>query len=154
MDYIKQLTELQQQIGYRAGNIEPVAFLGLLGEVGEVAAEVYVSARNELISEVEGLSMLEREIYQKKHMLRFYAAEVDALKKEVRKDSAYSNGLVVEIANEEDFKLELADVFYYLNAIASCMGMTLNDLAKLSYEKVMAKRATIGPEILSNPESN
>jgi hypothetical protein len=37
-------------------------------------------------------------------------------------------------------KKEMSDVLYYLNALAINRGKTLNDYAKISYDKVMGYR--------------
>ncbi|RYC70696.1 hypothetical protein EQG79_00660 [Spirosoma sordidisoli] len=152
-NYVTKLTALQHQIGYVKGRIQPVALLGLLGEVGEVAAEAEIYADNTQIGEIDDLLTFEQVIAHYKALFVEFASEIDRIKKKVRSDSRYSQALRFEVT-ETKFNVELADVFYYLNATASCLGMSLEDLAKLSYQKVIARRATIGPELLDKPETS
>lgn len=147
MEYVQKLTELQNSIGYVAGSVSPVAILGLFGEAGEVANECGFNP-------VRGLSEQEEDQAESitmgfvQDLLNFIddAKELDNVKKKIR------NGLSESISvgcndHENAFNVELADLFYYLNAVAIGRGLSLDDLARISYEKVMRKRVTIGPEI-------
>ena len=60
---------------------------------------------------------------------------MDSLKKSIRDKQA--NPMLISIKDEEKFDKEMADVFYYLNALALNRGKTLNDYAEISYKKVM-----------------
>lgn len=143
MEYIQKLTELQNIIGYVSGDISPVAILGFMGEVGEVAAEMTFKTTEpryeyggKLCSDLIGLKL----------DLAQSSSRLDTIKKMVRNDPSLN--ISVQILDEAKFDMELADQFYYLNALAIERGLSLDDLARMSYEKVIGKQATVGGETL------
>jgi hypothetical protein len=131
---IEKLTELQASIGYQPGRINAIALLGLLGESGEVAAEwivgiptfpdqpmFYFQRIKQIIAEFQYLDELKKDIRDKKLDSTSYFS-VDESK-----------------INFEAFDEEIADVLYYLNALAVNRGKTLGEYAAMSHGKVSAK---------------
>jgi phosphoribosyl-ATP pyrophosphohydrolase len=128
-DPIFNLNKLQSEFGYKRGEIDPVALLGLFGEAGEVLNEVFLIDNNDDIIKAEDLKMIACE----------KALELDTLKKKIRtqKDKKIS----VSIKDHpQAFNTELADCFYYLNILATNQGLTLADLAQISLDKIKAKK--------------
>jgi len=121
---IEKLTAIQKEVGYEKGDINNVAVLGLFGEAGEVINEC-----DFLISTdgIDGLQLIQDGIAS--------SLKVDSLKKQIR--DKIKKPYKIHIKNEEDFDNEMADVLYYLNALAINRGKTLNDYAELSCKKVM-----------------
>jgi NTP pyrophosphatase (non-canonical NTP hydrolase) len=138
---IQKLTEIQQKVGYIKGSINNVALLGLFGEAGEVLNECKIR-HNGIITPLPLDGAIEK------------AEQVDRLKKAIRNGNAKPHEIVIE--NEELFDNELADVLYYLNALALNRGKTIEDYAELSYQKVLRKsqtdisHGTINSETLTN----
>lgn len=129
-DYIEKLTGLQKEVGYEKGTINNVALLGLFGEAGEVLNEVKMT-KNE---DGSGWYFEEGD----KALAISVANKLDGFKKAIR-DKKHEP-LFIKINNEELFDKEMSDVLYYLNALAINRGKTLNDYAKISYDKVMGYR--------------
>lgn len=123
---IDKLTNLQKELGYKQGEINPVALLGLFGEAGEVMGECkHKSLINNDLLEICPNSVADAKL-------------VDDFKKKVRSKIVPFGTIVIE--NEENFDKEMADVLYYLNVLALNRGKTLNDYAEISYQKVMSKK--------------
>jgi hypothetical protein len=125
-NYFEKLTDLQRKVGYSEGEINPIAMLGLIGEVGEVLGET-VTTSNAL-----GFD-------QTISIASFTAELIDLYKKEIRDKKSLAVEVFVPADNEDDFDKEIADVLYYLNAIAINRGKSLDYYAKLSFDKVSAK---------------
>ncbi|GAB4023329.1 hypothetical protein GCM10028808_73450 [Spirosoma migulaei] len=140
--FLEKLTELQSKIGYVAGHIHPVAFLGLLGEAGEVAAEAKFNT-----SELTPFDKNDQTGYQARFLneklvqYSHLAEKVDSLKKIIRNEK--NPYLCIVVSDGELFNKELADQFYYLKAVAANQGLTIEDLARISYEKVVARRGEV-----------
>ena len=122
-NYIERLTQLQNEVGYTKGKINNVALFGLFGEAGEV------------LNECKHKSLMSNDLLEVCPDAVAKAIEVDNLKKKIR--DRYTPPLDIVIENEEAFDMEMADVLYYLNALSINRGKTLNDYAKISYDKVM-----------------
>lgn len=131
--YLQKLTNLQNEVGYTAGAINLIALLGLAGEAGEVLQE-YFQTTNDGFPDISILTTIDK--------FTMAAKSVDALKKQIR-DSGDNNPAVLPEGavtfNEELFDKEMADQLYYLNALAINRGKTLEDYAKISFDKVSAK---------------
>lgn len=123
---IEKLTNLQKEFGYKEGEINPVALLGLFGEAGEV------------MNECRQKSLINNDLLRICPNGVDAALDVDEFKKKVR-SGAFPFGTIV-IESEEKFDKEMADVIYYLNVLALNRGKTLNDYAEISYQKVMSKK--------------
>ncbi|MGF7213871.1 NTP pyrophosphatase (non-canonical NTP hydrolase) [Spirosoma lacussanchae] len=138
MNNLQKLTELQNKIGYVAGEVHPVAMLGLLGECGEVAgAANYMTPKAKSLTQ-DGFFDFTKTCQQFVDV----AADIDAFKKRLRGSQPGEIHFAVK-PDEYEFNGELADLFYYLNAVAIGRGLTIEDLAKISYDKVMAKRGIV-----------
>lgn len=125
---IDKLTNLQKEFGYKEGEINAVALLGLFGEAGEV------------MNECKHKSLINNDLLRICPNAVEVAKGVDDFKKEIRsKSNTITIGTIV-IENEEKFDKEMADVLYYLNVLALNRGKTLNDYAEISYQKVMSKK--------------
>ncbi len=126
-----KLTELQNKVGYKEGPPNTVAILGLFGEAGEVLNEgifINPSVPNlAFFSEDQGKAINIAEC-------------IDALKKRIRDNKTLIS--FFSITNPEAYDKELADVLYYLNALAINRGKTLDYYAGLSVQKVLLKSAT------------
>lgn len=132
----QELTALQRKVGYTEGEINVVALLGLFGEAGEV---------------LEGCSLetdappnytLGYHPAELKHNAVEMAKHVDTLKKLIRKREFPYKVLATRHMDITKFHHELCDALYYLNALAINCGLTLDDLARLSVEKVKRKSQT------------
>ncbi len=119
---LDQLTFLQNEVGYVKGNINNVALLGLFGEAGEVLNECKIK-EDGVIKPLPLEGAIEK------------AEQVDRLKKAIRDKEAKVHEIIIE--DEEKFDSEMADVFYYFNALAINRGKTINDYAEISCKKVM-----------------
>lgn len=122
--YVEKLTNWVKSIGYKQeeeGHVSKVALLGLIGEAGEVVAETDMIG-NGLISRVVHLAEL-----------------CDGEKKMVRKDNPAAT---VQIVNPEKFAEELSDSLYYHIVLALNKGLTIEDLARISYNKVVNRNKT------------
>lgn len=122
--YVEKLTDWVKSIGYKQeeeGHVSKVALLGLIGEAGEVVAETNMVG-NGLISRVVHLAEL-----------------CDGEKKMVRKDNPAAT---VQIVNPEKFAEELSDSLYYHIVLALNKGLTIEDLARISYNKVVNRNKT------------
>lgn len=122
-NYIEKLTGLQNEVGYAKGEINNVALFGLFGEAGEV------------LNECKHKSLASNDLLMVCPDAVSKAVEVDNLKKQIRDKKTPPFDIVIE--NVEAFDMEMADVLYYLNALAINRGKTLNDYAEISYNKVM-----------------
>jgi hypothetical protein len=141
MTNLQKLTELQNKIGYVAGEIHPVALLGLLGETGEVAAETtFTQSEHTEFHEMHALWEKTNAINRNKVAFALTAESLDLAKKEIRRET---DSKVVVFIKSNNFDIELADLFYYLNAVAIARGLTIEDLARMSYEKVIARRGVV-----------
>jgi NTP pyrophosphatase (non-canonical NTP hydrolase) len=127
INYIKKLTELQKEVGYEKGKINNVALLGLFGEAGEVLNECSYSG-------AETIDIMDKSVLLN-NAIRI-SQQVDSLKKDIRDKK--TNPMLISITDEEKFDNEMADVLYYLNALAINRGKTLNDYAEISHYKVMS----------------
>lgn len=132
----QELTALQRKVGYTEGEINVVALLGLFGEAGEV---------------LEGCALLDdaplnsthgRTASDLKHAGVNIAKDIDTLKKLIRKQEYPFKVTAFRHMHDDKFDHELCDVLYYLNALAINRGLTLEDLARLSVEKVKQKSQT------------
>lgn len=127
---LEQLTLLQQELGYKQGDISTVALLGLIGEAGEVLNECGFKTDNEFPVRITMKAIA-------------HCNTVDALKKEIRK-GAIKFDLHVRPEKQAEFDSELSDTFYYLSILAMNRGLTIEDLAKMGHDKVRAKQAAGG----------
>jgi hypothetical protein len=129
---LQQLDELQNKVGYVRGDINIIALLGLFGEAGEVLGELFLIDNSEDDLKAEDLKMLAVDT----------AKKIDNLKKAIRdnKNSDKINIGTNYVVSSDDFDKELADCFYYLNALAINRGLTLEDLAGISVAKVKTKQ--------------
>jgi len=138
MTNLEKLTELQNKIGYVNGQVHPVAMLGLMGEAGEVAqAATFITPKAK--------SLMQRDFFKFEAMVGHFvgvAGEIDDFKKKLRSKTENEIHFAIK-PDEEDFDPELADLFYYLNAVAIGRGLTIDDLARMSYEKVIARRGVV-----------
>lgn len=123
---IDKLTNLQKEFGYKQGEINPVALLGLFGEAGEV------------MNECKHKSLINNDLLKICPDAVKSAELVDDFKKKIRSNIIPLGTIVID--NEEKFDKEMADVLYYLNVLALNRGKTLNDYAEISYQKVMSKK--------------
>ncbi|MHA3788304.1 hypothetical protein ACX0HA_08860 [Flavobacterium hauense] len=130
MDPFKELTDLQLQYGYKLGELNPVALLGLFGEAGEVLNEV-------IFYDLDG-----DENEKRKALAVGIASIIDDLKKYFRANPHFAPGVMIVREDEdggEAFDKEVADTLYYLNLIALNRGRDLAYYAQLSVDKVKAK---------------
>lgn len=125
---IERLTLLQKELGYSEGEVSAVALLGLLGEAGEVLAETEYSSDSGYSEYIVKTAIQCTE-------------NVDELKKSIRKGLVNADMKIIE-GSEHLFIKELADTVYYANILATNIGLTLQDLAQISHDKVRAKMAT------------
>lgn len=128
---IINLTKLQEELGYVKGEISTVAMLGLVGEAGEVFSECDLFIDTETLK-----STFFKEVTSK-------CREVEELKKRIRKGNDLTE-VILRQSKVENFDKELADVFYYLNILATNRGLTVFDLAQMAHDKVRAKQAAGG----------
>jgi len=126
---LQHLAALQNHYGYVKGEIDPVALLGLFGEAGEVIGETkLIDITNDLIK-ADDL----------KQLAVNSAKQLDDFKKVLRKKQAVIN--VITSEPPQAFNTELADCFYYVHALAINRGLTIEDLAQISLDKIKAKEA-------------
>lgn len=132
MNSIEQLTVLQEELGYKKGEISTVAMLGLVGEAGEVLENTCSKSSYKNLFKVIDAALKA-------------CRKVETLKKHVRADSS---GSLFELDITEDdmpnFKSELGDCFYYLNILATNVGLTVFDLAQMAHDKIKRKQAEGG----------
>jgi len=126
---IFHLTNLQEELGYVKGEISTVAMLGLVGEAGEVLAETDVSLFNSKAAIILDAVNI--------------CTKVDDIKKLIRKREHFLE-LTISGNRMNAFKKELGDTFYYLNILATNVGLTIFDLAQMAHDKVRAKQADGG----------
>lgn len=135
-DYIEKLTDLQLQVGYKPGKINPIALLGLFGEAGEVLHETTLLSKDPMPEMIKQTAVS-------------IASLMDNLKKRIRDNKANQDFIAVFIDedSEEKFDKEVADALYYLNAIAIARGKSLYEYAGISFRKVSAKlQINISPD--------
>jgi NTP pyrophosphatase (non-canonical NTP hydrolase) len=133
-----RLTNLQRNgmsVGYRPGEISVIALLGLMGEAGEVAQE-YMNGIDTTVTDrpTYYLNYIQRGIDEMKR--------IDHIKKQIRDNKIERTGYLPspdKPVDLEKFDAEMADVLYYLNALASNRGKSLEQYAQLSFDKVTAK---------------
>jgi hypothetical protein len=132
---IQKLIDLQAELGYVKGDISTVAMLGLVGEAGEVLGEIH-TVSNTIMYNAIGVhikSTLDE------------ISDLESYKKLIRKeDKKFVPIFEVHPDKGEDFNKELADTFYYLQALATNRGLTIMDLAKMAHDKIRAKQAAGG----------
>lgn len=133
MSAIEQLTALQEELGYKEGELSTVAMLGLVGETGEVLAET--------VFRHDG-SGTERQMEIRLKTIKL-AKDNDDTKKRVRNGES-DVCLVVLPEHLEKFKTELGDAFYYINILATNVGLTVFDLAQMAHDKIRRKQAEGG----------
>lgn len=122
---IDKLTELQKEVGYTSGKgLDPIAVLGFAGEAGEVIAE---------LSTQKGEYMVQA----KMHQFKVAGASLDFIKKQIRDKKHEPIQLTAE--NETALVTEMADQFYYLNAMCLNLNITVGTLALMAFTKVQAK---------------
>lgn len=124
---LQKLTNLQIELGYKKGDINPIAVLGIVGESGEILNElefgvIKTAFPNMTLMEINGFVRT--------------AERIDTIKKEVRNKDL---DIICNIKSTEEFDLEISDLFYYLNAICINRGKSIEDYAKLSFDKVTEK---------------
>ena len=124
---LQKLTDLQKELGYKKGDIDPVAVLGIAGESGEIL--------NELEFEIIKTAFPKMTLMEINGFVRI-AERIDTIKKEVRNKDL---DIICNIKSTEEFDLEISDLFYYLNAICINRGKSIEDYAKLSFDKVTEK---------------
>lgn len=128
MDAFEKLTLLQKAVGYKPGDINVIALLGLFGEAGEVLDETILMSDDPWPE-------------RKKQLAMQCAQLIDGLKKKIRdsKEEQEKISVYLDVDSEQKFDFEIADCLYYLNALAINRGKTLADYAEMSYQKVSAK---------------
>lgn len=138
VDWVGRLSLLQSNVGYQPGPINPIALLGLVGEAAEVVAETIFQAPDRYPELVAQNVVNMGEI-------------ADRLKKDIR-DKKLGYDVEVYTDHEDDAKLdmEMADQFYYFNALAINRGKPLWYYAMLSYWKVMKKK----PIYIGKPDTD
>lgn len=68
------------------------------------------------------------------------AGEVaDKIKKLIR-DKGYKSGKDIHPDDAHDILLELGDVLWYINALAHDLGASMEDVARLNYEKLTRRK--------------
>ena len=138
---IGQLTLLQDELGYKKGEVSTVALLGLVGEAGEVLNETSFATNNLSAEQNDKLSKY-LEVVVPVGLIdaaKSICMDVDKLKKAVR-NKEFTILTEMKSKNGEEFDKELADVLYYVNILATNRGLTIFDLAKMAHDKVRAKQ--------------
>lgn len=128
MNAIKKLTKEQNRVGYVRGNINTIAVLGLFGEAGEVLNETSVLRQSNTSVTIQAGVYVSR--------------LVDNLKKSIRDKKVNNVELFLSSRDEDKFDSEMADVLYYLNALAINRGKTLDEYAEMAYKKVKSLNGT------------
>lgn len=104
--------------------------LGLVGEAGEVLAEVSIPSKsNMFVSNIQDLIKS--------------CKTIEYMKKRIREKSM-DEEISLLPSRQDLFNKELADVFYYLNILATNRGLTIFDLAQMAHDKVRAKQVAGG----------
>lgn len=127
---LQKLTKFQEEVGYVKGPINPVALLGLFGEAGEVLNEVFLIDNSEDQIKAEDLKTIAVEAAEK----------IDLFKKTIRDHNLNAPTCKIQNPDSDFFDTELADVFYYLHALAKNRGLSLEDLAAMSLKKIGDKK--------------
>lgn len=130
---IELLTKLQEELGYKKGELSTVAMLGLVGEAGEVFEEVRFRHDG---SDGENMVLLRQQTL-------VYTRRLEFIKKAVR-EGISDVCVVVQNSELPNFKAELADTAYYLNILATNVGLTLFDLCQMAHDKIKRKQAEGG----------
>jgi hypothetical protein len=128
---IPTLTRLQKEVGYEEGTLNLVALLGMFGEAGEVLAEVSF----EMCPKGTAVDQAFMETIKAAIDV---AAKIDAWKKSIR-EKEYTPQVIITV--EPEFKKELADQMYYVNALALGQNSSLSELAVIVTNKVRTKMA-------------
>lgn len=132
---VEQLTILQEELGYKKGEISTVAMLGLVGEAGEVLSEIG------FIDDCKNYALLPKYIETAKNI----CAILESYKKSIRREERGSiPKFTIEKDREQAFDSELADNLYYLTILATNRGLTIFDLAQMAHDKVRAKQSAGG----------
>jgi NTP pyrophosphatase (non-canonical NTP hydrolase) len=126
-----ELVALQGEVGYKLGELNLVALLGIFGEVGEVLDEVAIAffKRRSLVDETFIHSILQA---------KEAAQQIDNWKKDIR-DRKYAPNIEVTI-DEDKFDRELADLLYYAVALSVIRGKPLDYYFTLSVRKVQERK--------------
>jgi phosphoribosyl-ATP pyrophosphohydrolase len=124
--YTEQLTSLQVTLGFNdnKGVLDNVAVLGFGGEAGEVMEEL-------------GTERGEYKVQASMSAFTYAARNLDFHKKQMR--DGKEPYVEITITDRDRLISELADHFYYQNAILINLGLTHEDLAMLVFAKVKAK---------------
>ncbi|MCX6217679.1 hypothetical protein [Spirosoma sp.] len=136
--YLEKLTDLQTKIGYKPGSVHPVAMLGLMGEVGEVSQEARFEEWAKFVPDGQRIA---NKLNRRSGNFELNAGMLDSIKKDIR--DIHKDIILVAIDDDEAFDKELADTFYYLKAVAAGRGLTIEDLARMSYQKVIERRGQV-----------
>ena len=123
--FLEQLTDLQIKQGFlpNTGVLSPIAIFGYIGEAGEVAGE---------ISTPKGEFSVQAKLAQ----VMYSARSVDFMKKEIRDKNAPPMEIIVE--KPHLLLSELADHFYYMNAVCIELGITHEQLAEMAVNKELS----------------
>lgn len=126
---LQKLSKFQEEVGYVKGPVNTVALLGLFGEAGEVLGECkYESDQKEIKESLPYAIITAIDV----------ARNIDNLKKIVR-DKIHPP-VTIHIEANDKLNTELADVFYYIHALAKNRGLSLEDLAAMSLKKIGDKK--------------
>jgi len=134
MDNFEQLKELQKKIGYEEGGLELVAVLGLFAEAGDLLEQWYIANRSSVPNDLS--TML--------HDAVATAKEV----KEVNDNIRQQRIVLPEATNATTALVlrELANIFYYVSALAINESVRLDTLAeravKMADQKVQQNKST------------
>lgn len=140
MEQVTKLTVLQSEIGYKPGEVDIIAILGLFGEAGEILEQWMrsVAPKDNLAD-----TYLTNKITDAIMSAIAAAKEIDQIKKEIR-DKKIENPFEKYEDLSAEFDKEHADVFYYLNALCINRKTTVNKLAHTVFEKVISKSVEKG----------
>lgn len=140
---IEQLTKLQAELGYKEGELSTVAMLGLVGEAGEVLAEVDLRSDSSNVMDIKKyVTNISVPISGNLlHTTIKCCRDVETFKKAVRKGEF---DVKCEPRDIDLLKSELADTYYYLNILATNVGLTVFDLAQMAHDKIRRKQAEGG----------
>lgn len=128
--WTKKLTELQIKKGFtfNGGIVDDVAVLGFAGEAGEVIGELYPERKYK--------DHGERAVDAGMTQFCEIAECLDDFKKAIRNGNM--PGVKIVIENHGNLIKELADHYYYFNAICNNLGLSFETLAEIVYKKALA----------------
>jgi NTP pyrophosphatase (non-canonical NTP hydrolase) len=121
--HLTEMSELQQKNGYKFGTVNALAILGIYGEASEVIDEVDIVAE-------KTPAMVEQSMYTCVE----YGKMMDKMKKDIRNGKMGNTEVIIH--NFDKFDEELADLLYYVNALALGRGKTLDEIAQISNNKI------------------